>query len=72
MEHFPLGHTESQPPDIAGIRRKRMLLAATTGGAATLAAACLPLPLAIPFALLTTLVATAVGISSRLIASDHG
>lgn len=63
---------DSRPDAKAGIRRKRTLLAATAAGAATLAAASLPLLLAVPVALLTTLVATAVGISSRLITIDHG
>ena len=49
-----------------------MLLAAACAGIAALAAACLPMLLAVPLAALTTLAATAVGIGSRLIAIDHG
>ena len=72
MRPRPDCHIDSRPEASAGIRRKRTLLAATAAGAATLAAACLPLPLAIPLVLLTTLIAAAVGISSRLITINHG
>lgn len=71
MKPHPYSHIESQPLGMVGIKRKRRLLAGAATGAAALAAVCLPLPLAIPLAVLTTLVATAVGIGSRLIAIDQ-
>lgn len=49
-----------------------MLLATAATSIAALAAACLPLSFALPVAALTTVVATAVGIGSGLIAIDHG
>lgn len=72
MEPQPIGHTESRRDGMTGIKRKRVLLASAATTTAALAAACLPLPLAIPLVALTTLIATAVGIGSRLIAINHG
>lgn len=72
MKPRPHSHTEARPLCTLGIERRRMLLAAATVSAVALAGACLPLLLAIPLAVLTTLIATAIGIGSRLIAIDHG
>ena len=70
MKPDPLNRSDPRPDGSIGVRR--MLLAAVAGSAVAIAATCLPLPLAVPLAALTILVASAVAIGSRLIVINHG
>ncbi len=72
MQPNPFDHPAPTAKGIAGRGRKRMLLLSAAAGAVVLAGASLPPLLAVPVAALTTLIATAIGISSRLITIDHG